>query len=245
MDIGLKIRLLRERHGLKQINLANALQVSPQAVSKWEKGANLPDVQVLTKIARLFDVSTDFLLGLTEAETGVFNATVFCSGVTQFEKRSITMGSKELAEYTNVLFYDLTESILKFDGIPVKYVGDGFLCFFSGANHADRALGAAIHAKRVLHRKELILSLNSGNVYMGLIGHPRYAARDIMGETVNRAFLVMAWASRSCSSGIAATEAVMALAKGSYETVRHSGVQVDLVEGKLDIVEIGVPQSGR
>lgn len=242
MDIGLKIRFLREKHGLKQVNLANALQVTPQAVSKWEKGANLPDVQVLMKIARLFDVSTDFLLGMTEAKNGVFNATVFCSGVTQFEKRSVSMGSKELAEYTNVLFYDLTESILKFDGVPVKYVGDGFLCFFSGPDHADRALGAAIHAKKVIHRKELVISLNSGSVYMGLIGHPGYAARDIMGEAVNRAFLVMGWAFGSCPSGIAATETVMALAKGPYETVRHQGVKIDLVDEKLDILEIGIPQ---
>ena len=64
-DIGSRLRLLREKHGLKQVNLANALQVTPQAVSKWEKGANLPDVHVLTKIARLFDVSTDYILGLT------------------------------------------------------------------------------------------------------------------------------------------------------------------------------------
>lgn len=239
IDIGIKIRLLREKHGLKQINLANALQVTPQAVSKWEKGANLPDVAVLTRIALLFDVSTDYLLGLTEAENGIFPATVFCSGVTHFEKRSISTGSKELAEYTNVLFYDLTESILKFDGIPVKYVGDGFLCFFSGPDHADRALEAAIHARKVIYQKDLVIALNSGNIYMGLIGHPRYAARDITGEAVNRAFLVMGWASRNCPSGIAATDAVMTLAKKTYKTIPHGGVQVDLIEEKMDIIEIG------
>lgn len=241
MDIGVKIRLLRERHGLKQVNLANALQVTPQAVSKWEKGANLPDVHVLAKIARLFDVSTDYLLGLTEAGTAVFPATVFCSAVTHFAKRSISMESKELAEYTNVLFYDLTESVLRFDGIPVKYVGDGFLAFFSGADHADRALCAAIHAKKVIYQKDLVIALNSGSIYMGLVGHPRYAARDIVGETVNRAFLVAGWASRNCPSGVAATRAVMALAKASYDSTLHGAVSVDLIEEKLDILEIHLP----
>ncbi len=242
MDIGLKIRLLREKHGLKQINLANALQVTPQAVSKWEKGANLPDVEVLIKIARLFDVTTDYLLGLTEAGTGVFPATVFCSAVTHFQKRSISMESKELAEYTNVLFYDLTESILRFDGVPVKYVGDGFLAFFSGADHPDRAIRAAIHAKKVIYQKDLVIALNSGNIYMGLVGHPRYAARDIVGETVNRAFLVAGWASRNCPSGVAATQAVMALAKGSYKSILHGTASIDLIEERLDILEINVPQ---
>lgn len=241
MDIGVKIRLLREKHGLKQVNLANALQVTPQAVSKWEKGANLPDVEALTRIARLFDVSTDYLLGLTEAGTGVFPATVFCSAVTHFAKRSISMESKELAEYTNVLFYDLTESVLRFDGIPVKYVGDGFLAFFSGADHADRALCAAIHAKKVIYQKDLVIALNSGSVYMGLVGHPRYAARDIVGEAVNRAFLVAGWASRNCPSGVAATRAVMALAKASYDSIMHGAVSVDLIEEKLDILEIYLP----
>lgn len=233
--------MLREKHGLKQVNLANALQVTPQAVSKWEKGANLPDVEALTRIARLFDVSTDYLLGLTEAGTGVFPATVFCSAVTHFAKRSISMESKELAEYTNVLFYDLTESVLRFDGIPVKYVGDGFLAFFSGADHADRALCAAIHAKKVIYQKDLVIALNSGSVYMGLVGHPRYAARDIVGEAVNRAFLVAGWASRNCPSGVAATRAVMALAKASYDSIMHGAVSVDLIEEKLDILEIYLP----
>jgi len=241
-DIGSRLRLLREKHGLKQVNLANALQVTPQAVSKWEKGANLPDVHVLTKIARLFDVSTDYILGLTEAGTGVFPATVFCSAVTHFEKRSISMESKELAEYTNVLFYDLTESVLTFDGIPVKYVGEGFLAFFSGPDHADRALRAAIHAKKTIYQKDLVIALNSGSIYMGLVGHPRYAARDIVGETVNRAFLVAGWASGNCPSGVAATRAVMTLARGSYDSVLHGGVTIDLIEGELDILEIYLPQ---
>lgn len=242
MDIGLKIRLLREKHGLKQINLANALQVTPQAVSKWEKGANLPDVEVLMRISSLFNVSTDSLLGLTEAGSGVFHATVFCSGVTLFEKRSVSMDSRELAEYTNVLFYDLTESILKYDGIPVKYVGDGFLSFFSGIDHADRALNAAIHAKKVISRKDLYIALNTGDIYMGLIGHPRYAARDIVGEAVNRAFLVMGWSSRNCPSGIAATEAVIASASGSFKTTRHEGVKIDLLDEQVDVLEIDIPQ---
>ena len=197
MEIGQKIRALREKHGLKQINLANALQVSPQAVSKWERGAASPETPLLMKIARLFDVSTDYLLGITDFESGVFEATVFCSGITQFERRSISMNSRELADYANVLFYHLTESVLKFDGVPVKYVGDGFLCFFSGPAHADRALSAAIHAKKAIHQQDLVIALNSGDIYLGRVGHPDYAARDIVGEAVNRAFLIMGWISEN------------------------------------------------
>jgi class 3 adenylate cyclase len=238
MDVGQKIRKLREKHGFKQVNLANALQVSPQAVSKWEKGANYPDIDMLMKIARLFDVSADYLLGITDAGSGVFEATVFCSALSHFAQRSISMSSKEVADHANMIFYHLTESVLKHDGIPVKYVGDGFLCFFSGPNHADRALKAAIRAKKAIYQKDLVIGLNSGEIYLGLMGHPDYAARDIVGETVNRAFLIAAWASGHCPSGIGAAETVMARAEEHYEMSRHHGVEVDLIEGSMDIYEI-------
>jgi transcriptional regulator with XRE-family HTH domain len=238
MDLGRKIHILREKHGLKQINLANALQVSPQAVSKWEKGANYPDLPILIKIARLFDVSTDYLLGLTDKENGIFDATIFCSGMNSFARYSMSVNSQEIADHANVIFYNLTESVLKYDGIPVKYVGDGFLCFFSGADHADRALEAAIHAKKVILRKDLVISLNSGNIYLGLIGHPQYAMRDIVGEAVNRAFIVMEWISRNCPSGVGATAAVMERAQKVYNVVHHPGVAIDLLEEQVDINEI-------
>ncbi|HBA54637.1 MAG TPA: hypothetical protein DCZ04_09375 [Syntrophorhabdus aromaticivorans] len=242
MDLGSTIRFLREKHGLKQINLANALQVSPQAVSKWEKGANFPDIPLLLKIAKLFDVSTDYLLGTTDAGSGIFEATVFCSGITHFARRSISMNSREMADYTNVLFYHLTESALKFDGIPVKYVGDGFLCFFSGPDHADRALRAAIHAKKTIQRKDLVISLNSGNIYLGMIGHPRYALRDIVGEAVNRAFLIIEWVSKHCPSGIGATEEVIRSARQLFATTFHAGVCVELIDEEIGIHDISIPQ---
>lgn len=240
MDIGQKIRRLREKHGLKQINLANALQVSPQAVSKWERGAAHPDIPMLLKMAALFDASTDYLLGTTGAGVNVFSATVFCSGLTHFARRAISMNSREVADYTNVLFYHLTESVLKFDGIPVKYVGDGFLCFFSGVGHADRAIEAAIHAKKVIYQKELVIALNSGDIYMGLVGHPEYATRDIVGDTVNRTFLILEEVGMCCASGIGATESVFGTARKGFTTTLHKGVEVNLLDTVVDIYEIHV-----
>jgi transcriptional regulator with XRE-family HTH domain len=241
MDIGQKIRRLREKHGLKQINLANALQVSPQAVSKWERGAAHPDIPMLLKVAALFDVSTDYLLGTTAAGTNVFSATVFCTGLTSFAARAKSMNSREVAEYTNVLFYHLTESVLKSDGIPVKYVGDGFLCFFSGPGHADRAIDAAIRAKKVIYQKELIIALNSGDIFMGLVGHPEYATRDIVGDTVNSAFLILEAVGRHCVSGIGATQDTLDLVHKTFATTLHHGLQVRLMDTVSDIHEIHIP----
>jgi transcriptional regulator with XRE-family HTH domain len=238
MELGSTIRLLREKHGLKQINLANALQVSPQAVSKWEKDANYPDMETLKKIARLFDVSTDFLLGNTERESGIFEATVLCTGITGFAERSVSTDARDLAEYMNGVFFHLTQSALKFDGIPVKYVGDGFLCFFSGADHADRALSAALHARKVVYQKDLVQAIHTGEIYLGLVGHPNYAARDIIGSTVNRAFLILNWVSKHCPSCLAATGAALEKTRKSYTTVRHQNVTIDLIGETTDLFEI-------
>ena len=62
-ELGQRIRTQRERLGLKQHDIANALQVSPQAVSKWERGENAPDIAVLGELCTLLGVTTDWLLG--------------------------------------------------------------------------------------------------------------------------------------------------------------------------------------
>jgi class 3 adenylate cyclase len=178
-------------------------------------------------------------LGVTDAKNGVFEATVFCTGVTRFAQRSVVTGSKDLAEYINVLFYHLTESVLKYDGIPVKCLGDGFLCFFSGPDDADRAIQASFYAKKVIYQKELVVSLHAGEIYLGLIGHPHYAMRDIVGETVNTAFLMIGWIAKHCDSGIAATETVIRQTGRTYNFKHYPHVAVDLVDEKfVDVYEI-------
>ena len=52
----------RRKHGLSQADLADKLGVTAQAVSKWETGAALPDVELLLELSRLFGVSVNELL---------------------------------------------------------------------------------------------------------------------------------------------------------------------------------------
>lgn len=61
-QIGIRIKQMREAHNIKQNELANSLYVTPQAVSKWERGENLPDTLMLVKIALMFRVSLDFII---------------------------------------------------------------------------------------------------------------------------------------------------------------------------------------
>lgn len=63
MDIGLKIKELRTESKITQEELAKAVQVSTQAVSKWECGG-FPDIELVPKIAEYFNVTTDELFGM-------------------------------------------------------------------------------------------------------------------------------------------------------------------------------------
>ena len=60
--IGKRIATLRREKQLKQDDLAQLLDVSPQAVSKWENGLTCPDISLLPKLAKILGVSVDELL---------------------------------------------------------------------------------------------------------------------------------------------------------------------------------------
>ena len=62
MKLSEKIMILRKQKGWSQEELAEKLEVSRQAVSKWESGQASPDIEKILKISQLFEVSTDVLL---------------------------------------------------------------------------------------------------------------------------------------------------------------------------------------
>ena len=63
MTFGEKLYRLRKERKLSQEALALKLEVSRQAVSRWENGETVPNIDTLKLIAKTFDVSVDFLLG--------------------------------------------------------------------------------------------------------------------------------------------------------------------------------------
>lgn len=73
MKLEEKIAFMRKKNGWSQEELAFRLDVSRQAVSKWEMGASLPDLDNVLKMSELFGCSTDYLLkdGETSAEKTV------------------------------------------------------------------------------------------------------------------------------------------------------------------------------
>ena len=66
MEIGTQIKTLRTQRGITQETLADKLNISPQAVSKWERGTAAPDIQLLPALSAYFGVSIDELFALSD-----------------------------------------------------------------------------------------------------------------------------------------------------------------------------------
>lgn len=207
--LGLRIKQLREKRRLRQADVASALRLSAQAVSKWERGENAPDIAILVQLAHLLGASVEWILAGSEADPGTFHATVFATSLTGYAERAARMPPSALANWANVIHYAATEAVLRSGGVPIKCVGDGSLAFFSGAKHACRALSAAREAKAASGSPELVIALNSGPIFLGTVGHPDCARTDIIGATVNTAFLLMPIVAERCPTQIGMTRTVV------------------------------------
>ena len=61
-----RIKQLREQAGYSQAQLAKRLDVTRSSVNAWEMGLSMPTTQYVVTLAKLFHVSADYLLGLTD-----------------------------------------------------------------------------------------------------------------------------------------------------------------------------------
>ena len=64
--LGQRINELRLAFRWSQVDLANKLNVTKQTVSNWENENIQPSIQILVRLAKLFGVTTDYLLGLED-----------------------------------------------------------------------------------------------------------------------------------------------------------------------------------
>lgn len=62
----MRLKELREERGLTMTELAKKINVSPNTVSRWERGKRLPNLDAIIALAKFFKVSTDYLCGLED-----------------------------------------------------------------------------------------------------------------------------------------------------------------------------------
>ena len=62
-----RIKVLREQQGLTQTALAQKLNITRASVNAWEMGISKPSTQYIIELAKIFDVSADYLLGINSS----------------------------------------------------------------------------------------------------------------------------------------------------------------------------------
>ena len=66
ISIGKRIQTFRKQKGMSQQDLSDYLGITRQAISKWELDQTLPDLETLVKMAELFEISLNELIGVEE-----------------------------------------------------------------------------------------------------------------------------------------------------------------------------------
>ena len=100
------ISTLRQKAGMTQLELAEKLNYSDKAISKWEHGDSLPDITVLAELADLFGVSLDLLV--RGEDPAPMQPTVTAP---RYRKDVITLGSLLLVVFVSLLTYILIHMI--------------------------------------------------------------------------------------------------------------------------------------
>lgn len=98
-SLGQRIKYLREKHNISQIEFSKKIGVSNAVLSRYESGDRKPDYETLQLIADFFEVSTDYLLGRIDKST-----------LTQQEKDEVEFQAFSNDPELNVFYKELPES---------------------------------------------------------------------------------------------------------------------------------------
>lgn len=109
MHFGKTIKKLRLDANMTQEQLAELLSISPQAVSHWETSMAMPDISLLPPLANLFQVTTDFLLGMDsyqkEVRKAEFDEAFHEYWKQEDKEKNYQIAVRAAAEYPNNMEY--------------------------------------------------------------------------------------------------------------------------------------------
>lgn len=107
MNFNTRLKQLRQKHKLTQSELANILSLKPTAISNYESKRNEPSFDKLIALSKYFDVSCDYLLGITDTYLPVGGEVLdkdiveFFNLYQQLDETSV----KEVRNFVNYLIY--------------------------------------------------------------------------------------------------------------------------------------------
>ncbi|MBN2076334.1 MAG: helix-turn-helix transcriptional regulator [Dehalococcoidales bacterium] len=162
-EIGKHIALLRKERGLTQEKLAEALSVSPQAVSKWENGHSLPETLLLPRLARILDCSIDNILMVNNLQ--ILDA-IYGDGL---ENENVTKRLNRLVEDNGlsikVDYLSIASNAARGRKryLLVKYQNDTGVSYCVTADNEDLSLDNSSSSKRLPSSKLEIITASYGN----------------------------------------------------------------------------------
>lgn len=154
MKVGEKIAELRKERGITQENLAGIIGVSPQAVSKWENSATMPDIMLLPIIADTLGVTIDALFGISHA--------VQSRPINNYEETPMAVYDEILDTMGKAFDNDSFAECAKEQFAKTPECHSGFVSEVSGAVYANKDIALAY--------------LPSGKESMGLLENEDTAA---------------------------------------------------------------------
>ncbi len=130
--IGNKINILLEKQNKKQKDLAQFLDVNSNIISYWCNGARKPNIEQIIQIASFFNVTTDYLLGLSENKTTDTNLKAVCNYVNLKDEtaQALHMGDTRVKQFIDfalnpenlTTFSDMCDSFCRYTAAISKLI---------------------------------------------------------------------------------------------------------------------------
>lgn len=89
-----RVKFLREQQNITQSELARKLSITRSSINAWEMGISVPSTQYIVELAHIFQVSTDYLLGVD------VSATINVSGLSEQDIQVIQILTEHLRHRT-------------------------------------------------------------------------------------------------------------------------------------------------
>ena len=94
----MQLKELRQEKGFTQAEVAKAIKTSQRNIGRWENGENEPSASFVARLAKFFDVSADYLLGL-EDDFGVLTAAPMGESLTASERELLALLARYSKKY--------------------------------------------------------------------------------------------------------------------------------------------------
>ena len=172
MTFGQRIKSLRREANMTQESLAELLSISSQAVSRWETDVAMPDISLLPSLANLFNVTTDYLLGMETYQKDLrkaeFDEAFYEYWKHDDKEKNYQIAIRAVAEYPNNMEYvEWLASAEYYVGLPLLDDAEHYRLLESSVKHYkivienctdkklyDKALFGIVLALHMLHRDQ-------------------------------------------------------------------------------------------